>query len=107
MFIELTSDDKLKTKINEEEQLKLPFKNVKESICDESKIEIGKTSLTSSLQDTYKHTAKVYKENIISTEDKLDSVSKDTQKIVSTNDKKKITKSKGEKTAYITNSLIG
>lgn len=103
----VNTEGKLKTNINEEERLKLPFKNVQESIRDECKIEISKTSSISSLQDTDNHTAKVYKENIISKEDKLESVSKGKQKIVYTDHKKKIIINEGKKTANITNSLVG
>lgn len=103
----VTTEGKLKMNINEEERLKLPFENVQESIRDERKIEISKTSPTSSLQDTDNQTAKVYKEHIISKEDKLELISKDKQKKVSTNDKKKIIINKGKKTANITNSLVG
>lgn len=103
----VTTEGKLKTNINEEKRLKLPFENVQESIRDERKIEISKTSPTSSLQDTDNQTAKVYKEHIISKEDKLELISKDKQKKVSTDDKKKIIINKGKKTANITNSLVG
>lgn len=90
------NDLQITQKVTTDDKLKLPFKNVKESIGNECKIEISKTSPTSSLQDTHKHTAKVYKENIISEENKLQLVSKNKQKIVCTNDKKKITINKGK-----------
>ncbi|XP_045458005.1 putative uncharacterized protein DDB_G0282499 [Melitaea cinxia] len=58
-------------KVTTDDKLKLPFKNVKQSIGNECEIEISKTSPTSSLQDTHKHTANLYKENIILEKDKL------------------------------------